>query len=248
LSGTTRDFRVVVEDRVRAPRWRQAVHRGTVVDVNAIRSVSRSAMGGGLHLNLKQRPERLQVSATCAQRFRQMSPAARVRRIRDRPTPTMHPLARPPRPLTTLLLCAAMLPAAHAESVASSASFTSSTSVGALSGSVSTSSEHSSESSRDRPVAQGLYEVEAVADVRTAEGEQRRATLRPLGAAEGRPVLFLTLPRAAAEQAGLAPAARVQATPRRYGVEFARAETGTPFFLALHDEWLREIAPQPVRL
>jgi DNA-binding LytR/AlgR family response regulator len=47
------------------------VHRGTVVNVNAVRSVLRG-VGGKLQLQLKQRPERLEVSATYAHRFRQL--------------------------------------------------------------------------------------------------------------------------------------------------------------------------------
>ncbi len=48
------------------------VHRGTVVNVHAIRSVGRSAMGTSLVLSLKQRPEKLQVSSTYAHRFKHM--------------------------------------------------------------------------------------------------------------------------------------------------------------------------------
>lgn len=48
------------------------VHRGTVVNVRAIHSVQRPDNGGTLSLQLKQRPERLQVSATYAPRFKQM--------------------------------------------------------------------------------------------------------------------------------------------------------------------------------
>jgi DNA-binding LytR/AlgR family response regulator len=48
------------------------VHRGTVVNVHAIKSVSRSAMGGNLVLNLKSRAEKLQVSASYAHLFKQM--------------------------------------------------------------------------------------------------------------------------------------------------------------------------------
>jgi CheY-like chemotaxis protein len=47
------------------------VHRGTVVNVNAVRSVLRG-MSGKLMLQLKQRPEKLEVSATYAHRFRQL--------------------------------------------------------------------------------------------------------------------------------------------------------------------------------
>ena len=48
------------------------VHRGTVVNVHAIKSVSRSAMGGNLVLNLKNRAEKLQVSASYAHLFKHM--------------------------------------------------------------------------------------------------------------------------------------------------------------------------------
>jgi DNA-binding LytR/AlgR family response regulator len=48
------------------------VHRSTVVNAHAIDSVQRSSIGGGLTLVLKHRPERLQVSATFASRFRHM--------------------------------------------------------------------------------------------------------------------------------------------------------------------------------
>jgi DNA-binding LytR/AlgR family response regulator len=48
------------------------IHRGTVVNVHAIESISRSAMGGSLQLRLKQRSEKLQVSASYAHRFKHM--------------------------------------------------------------------------------------------------------------------------------------------------------------------------------
>ena len=47
------------------------VHRGTVVNVNAVRSVVRG-VSGKLALQLKQRPEKLEVSATYAHRFKQL--------------------------------------------------------------------------------------------------------------------------------------------------------------------------------
>jgi DNA-binding LytR/AlgR family response regulator len=48
------------------------VHRGTVVNVQAIDRVQRSTMGGSLTLKLKARPETLQVSSSYAHLFRQM--------------------------------------------------------------------------------------------------------------------------------------------------------------------------------
>jgi DNA-binding LytR/AlgR family response regulator len=47
------------------------VHRGTVVNVNAVRSVIRG-VSGKLALQLKQRPEKLEVSSTYAHRFKQL--------------------------------------------------------------------------------------------------------------------------------------------------------------------------------
>lgn len=47
------------------------VHRGTVVNVNAVRSVVRG-VSGKLALQLKQRAEKLEVSATYASRFKQL--------------------------------------------------------------------------------------------------------------------------------------------------------------------------------
>jgi DNA-binding LytR/AlgR family response regulator len=46
------------------------VHRSTIVNVESIASVSRSSVGGGLLIKLKQRPEQLQVSASYAHRFK----------------------------------------------------------------------------------------------------------------------------------------------------------------------------------
>jgi DNA-binding LytR/AlgR family response regulator len=47
------------------------IHRGTVVNVNAVRSVART-MAGKLALQLKQRPEKLEVSSSWAHRFKQL--------------------------------------------------------------------------------------------------------------------------------------------------------------------------------
>jgi len=47
------------------------VHRSTIVNVNAVRSVTRGP-AGKLDLHLKHRPERLEVSASYAHRFREM--------------------------------------------------------------------------------------------------------------------------------------------------------------------------------
>lgn len=49
--------------------WR--IHRGVIVNVNAIRSLHRD-LRGSLSVRLKQRPESLQVSATFAHLFKHM--------------------------------------------------------------------------------------------------------------------------------------------------------------------------------
>ena len=47
------------------------VHRSTVVNVNAVRSVQRG-LSGKLQLQLKARPEKLEVSAAYAHLFRRL--------------------------------------------------------------------------------------------------------------------------------------------------------------------------------
>jgi DNA-binding LytR/AlgR family response regulator len=54
-----------------SPQQFWQVHRGTIVNVNAVRSVVRS-VSGKLQLQLKNRPERLDVSATYAHLFKQL--------------------------------------------------------------------------------------------------------------------------------------------------------------------------------
>jgi hypothetical protein len=136
---------------------------------------------------------------------------------------------------------------AHAASSASSAA---SDSVGTLSGSVSGSLKKSSESSTPKTVAQGDYrivEVVAVAEAATQTG-MLRLTLQHVADASDEGTLLLTLPQAAFARSGLAAGGVVSATPRAYGVEFARSDTREAFFLALTDDWLRQLASNPVTM
>lgn len=150
-----------------------------------------------------------------------------------------------PSPAALALLCAAL--AAVPAWAASSASSAASDSVGTLSGSVSGSLNKSSNSSTKKDVAQGDYRVIEVAEVAGQPG-MVRMTLQALADAGQDAELLLTLPQAAYERSGLGAGQVVTATPRPYGVEFARADSRQAFFLVLADHWLRELTSHPVVL
>ena len=65
----TTPLRELVERLDPATFWQ--IHRGVIVNINAVKSVRR-AMAGHLELRLKQRPETLRVSAANAHLFKQM--------------------------------------------------------------------------------------------------------------------------------------------------------------------------------
>jgi hypothetical protein len=150
--------------------------------------------------------------------------------------------------LATLALAAAALaafttPAVRAESFASSASSAGSASVGSLSDSVKGSSNSSSGNTK---TAEGEYRVDAVAMV-DGRPDQLRLTLKPLVSQAGHAdMVQVDLPRRALGEVALAPGDRVQVTERSWGLEFARAQTREPFFLALADAWRDGMAARPV--
>jgi hypothetical protein len=145
--------------------------------------------------------------------------------------------------LALLLSAAACLvmtvPAGAASSAASSASDSVATSVGSLSNSVQASSGSSSKTG----VAQGDYRVIEVAAAPDRPG-QVRLRLEPLTA--GAEAFALYLPQAVAAEARLAVGDTVAARTRPYGVEFSQGEPRRAFFLALADEWLRELQTTPL--
>ncbi len=151
--------------------------------------------------------------------------------------------------LASIALCtAAWCPQAQAASSASSAV---SDSVGVSSNGISGSLKTSSNSSSTRDVAQGDYRIVDVAQAEGRPGELRLTLQRELPAdqpATAQDTLFLTLPQPAFAASGLATGARVAATHRSYGIEFARASDKAPFFLVLEDHWLQELAARPVVL
>lgn len=148
---------------------------------------------------------------------------------------------------TTLALGAAVTLPAHATSTATSAV---SDSIAASVGSISDSIRGISRSSgRAVGVAEGDYRVVEVAAA--DEPGQVRLVLAPVDAqaAQQPDAQFtLLLPQKAFEASGLATEGTVQVKHRPYGLEFANAQTRQAFFLAMTDDWYRELPSHPVRL
>ncbi|HUP06959.1 MAG TPA: hypothetical protein VMU47_07400 [Caldimonas sp.] len=133
---------------------------------------------------------------------------------------------------------------ARADSLASSASSAGSASVGSVSDSFHASSNSSSNDNRKN--AEGDYRVDAIVAV-AGRPDRVRLELRPLDrpSEEG---FALELPTQALEYVRLAAGSVVNARPRPYGVEFALAPAGEPFYLVLDDDWYRELAAHRVTL
>jgi hypothetical protein len=156
-----------------------------------------------------------------------------------------------PRSLLSALAFALTLGAvpwsAHAASTAaSSASNSASSTASSASDSLGKSS---TSSSPGNDVADGDYRVIDIAEAADRPGRMR-LTLQG-DAAAGKPgtTFELYLPVATLEQAALATGQQIRTRQRPYGIEFARTDSPrTPFFLALHDEWHRELASNPVTL
>jgi len=150
--------------------------------------------------------------------------------------------------LGTLLstLVAGLGPAGAASTASVSVSDSASTAVGSASDSVHRSSESSTRKER---AAAGDYRIVAIAALPDRAG-LARLTLQPESTEED--LLFLDLPQATVASAALQAGQRVTATPREYGVEFARAaaaaEARQAFFLVLDDSWYRELHSRPVQL
>jgi hypothetical protein len=147
--------------------------------------------------------------------------------------------------LPLALLCGAFaVPTQAASSAASSVSESLTTSSGSFSESIEGSSNSSSKTKR---VAQGDYrvvEVLAVAD----QPEKRRLRLQAVADASSDGEFFLTVPAAALAGTPVEAGQIVSAKGRVYGLEFAVAASGEPFFLVLEDEWQRDLKSRPVVL
>ncbi len=150
----------------------------------------------------------------------------------------------------SLLLAATMALAAPswaASSASSAASDSASTSVGSLSTSIENSSKSSS---KGKETAAGQYTVIDMAQAPAREGVGAMTRLRlqavPGQGAEGE--FFLTVPTVAVQQSGVTTGQVVAANARPYGLEFTRLATQRPFFLAMTDEWMRELRTSAVTL
>lgn len=158
------------------------------------------------------------------------------------------PFALPFALPVALAIALAIATPARAESSASSASSAGSASVGSLSDSLQGSSRSSS---GNTATAQGDYRV---VDVAAAPGRPThwRLTLQAVAPRDDRLGTFtLDLPAQALGERTLAVGDLVRATPRAYGIEFARtdgADAREPFFLALADEWHRGLETRAVAL
>jgi hypothetical protein len=148
-------------------------------------------------------------------------------------------------PSTALALSVAMvLPlTARADSVASSASSAGSASSASVSDSLGGSSDSSR---RTAQVADGEYRVASIDDVPGRPGHARLALTATGHAAAP---FTLDLPRATLAREGVAAGDVIAARQRPYGFEFARTvPRREAFFLVLHDDWQRDLAPRAIGL
>jgi hypothetical protein len=140
-------------------------------------------------------------------------------------------------------LAATCAASAYADSFTSSASSAGSASSASISDSIGASSNSSN---RDKRVAAGDYQVIDVAQA-PAKADTTRLTLRP---AAGTPAQEFTLdvPNRALAARTIGAGALVHVNERVYGYEFAYADTKQPFFLALQDDWYRELGSRQVTI
>jgi hypothetical protein len=132
---------------------------------------------------------------------------------------------------------------AHADSVASSASSAGSASSGSVSDSIGGSSNSSN---RDRRVTAGDYKVIDIAQA-PAKLDTTRLTLRPVAGSAAQE-FTLDVPNRALAARSIEGGAIVHVNERVYGYEFAYADTKQPFFLALQDDWYRELGSRKVAI
>lgn len=111
--------------------------------------------------------------------------------------------------------------------------------------SITDSLRRSSESSSGKPVAQGDYRVTQMAQVAP---ELQEVTLQAVPGTGARGEFVLHMPERAVQQGDLGIGRVVTARERPYGIELARADTQTPFFLLLEDPWYKELQSVVVRM
>ncbi len=144
-----------------------------------------------------------------------------------------------------LLACAAPLSCLAESSVGSVLSDSLSRSSGSISDSI-TGSSHAS--SPDNRQVKGDYKVIDMAEVADRPGYVE-LHLQPVAA--NAPVdgqIYLRVPRTAADQGHVGNGAIVTALQRPYGIEFAANQPRAAFFLALADDYVRDLKMAPVSL
>ena len=127
----------------------------------------------------------------------------------------------------------------RADSFASSASSAGSASLGSLSDSI-----HDSSHSSTHKVAEGDYRIIEVAAAERPD--TLRLKMQRVAKADEETIIYLDLPRDALGDRAAVPGVIVGVRQRPYGYEFAWADTHVAFFLALADEWRRELEPRPL--
>jgi type IV secretory pathway TrbL component len=147
------------------------------------------------------------------------------------------------RALFLAAFAAACAAPAYADSVASSASSAGSASSASISDSIGASSNSSN---RDRRVTAGDYRVIDIAQA-PAKAETTRLTMRPVSGDVAQE-FTLDVPNRALAARAVGAGAIVHVNERVYGYEFAYADTKQPFFLALQDDWYRELGSRQVTI
>ncbi|KGF80726.1 hypothetical protein IA69_16975 [Massilia sp. JS1662] len=147
------------------------------------------------------------------------------------------------RALALTLAAACVLPA-HADSFASSASSAGSASSGSISDSIGGSSNSSS--GDNRRAETGPYRVMDVAQAPAKTGVTR-ITLRAV-AGDAATQFWVDVPDRALADRRVDKGEVVQVNERVYGYEFAYGDTKKPFFLALQDDWYRDLASRKVTI
>ena len=148
------------------------------------------------------------------------------------------------RALALALAAAACTLPAHADSVASSASSAGSASSASISDSIGGSSNSSS--GDRRRVTTGPYRVIDIAQA-PAKADTTRVTLRAV-AGDAATEFWVDVPDRALADRRVAKDEVVQVNERVYGYEFAYGDTKKAFFLALQDDWYRELASRKVTI
>ena len=148
------------------------------------------------------------------------------------------------RALALALAAAACVLPAHADSFASSASSAGSASSGSISDSIGGSSNSSS--GDNKRAETGPYRVMDVAQA-PAKAGITRITLRAV-AGDAATQFWVDVPDRALADRRVARDDVVQVNERVYGYEFAYGDTKKPFFLALQDDWYRDLASRKVTI